>query len=341
MSEIASFRAKLEPLTAFLDDPRVTEIAINRPGEAWLGQQGRRHMAPVAIAAMDEDRLRSLAQLTASYTQQTTDDSRPLLSATIPVNLADDVADNLRGGYRIQIVKPPAVQAHAFGVCIRKPALLDLNLARYGELGAFEFTNQEVVEDEDCSDARLKELHTAGQFEAFLRAAVKAHKNIVISAGTNTGKTTLLNALLKEIDAAERIVTIEDSPEVRVSQPNALSLLYSRGGQGKAQVDAVSLLEACLRLTPDRVVMGELRGAETYSYLELLNTGHSGSITTIHADSPALMFDRLAQMVMRFGAPLTKPQIIEYARTLIPVVVQLRLGQDGRRRVSEIHYAQN
>lgn len=340
MSSIASFRAKLEPLSAHLDDPAVTEIAINQPGEAWLGRRGQRHMSRVEIPALDLDRLSSLAQLTAAYTQQTTDDTRPLLSATIPINLADGVSESQRGGYRIQAVKPPAVQPHAFGLCIRKPALLDLGLADYAKSGAFEFTNRPVVEDEECSEARLRELYAARDWEQFLRAAVRAHKNIVISAGTNTGKTTFLNALLKEIDPRERIVTIQDSAEVRVAQPNCLNLLYSRGDQGVAKVDAVHLLEACLRLTPDRVVMGELRGSETYAYLELLNTGHSGSITTIHADSPTLMFDRLAQMVMRFGAQLTKPQIIEYARTLIPVVVQMRLSQSGGRLISEIHYAQ-
>lgn len=189
------------------------------------------------------------------------------------------------------------------------------------------------------SDEHLTELYRAKRWREFLSAAIKAHKNIVIAAGTNAGKTTILNAMLKEIPLYERIVTIEDSREVRPPQQNRLHLLYSRGGQGESDVGAVELLESVLRLTPDRAIMGELRGSEAYAYLELLNTGHSGSITTVHANSPALMYERLAQMVMRFGSPLSKREIIDYARSLIDVVVQFRRDGDGRRYISHIDYS--
>jgi type IV secretion system protein VirB11 len=335
MSQIASFRAKLAPIDGYLDDPKVTEIVVNRPYELWLGRQGQRYMERVNMPALSYALLESLAEVTAAYTNQETDRQRPLLAATIPINLSEGIADAQRGGYRVQVVRPPAVEEQTLALCIRKPTLLDIGLVQYSQQGAFADVNRKA---EDEQDGRLRELYGLGQWEAFLRAAVRAHKNIVISAGTNAGKTTLLNALLKEIPEHERVVTIEDSREIRPPQRNCLHLLYSRGGQGMAKVTAVDLLEAMLRLTPDRPIMGELRGAEAYSYLELLNSGHTGSITTIHADSPSLMYDRLAQMVMRFGSSLAKNQIIDYARSLIQVVVQFKRGVDGRRYVSEIQY---
>lgn len=337
MSEIASFRARLSHLTEYLDNPEITEIAINRPGEIWLGKQGERYMSSVKMPKLTFDLLESLADVTASRSSQETSRERPLLAATIPINLEDNIEESERGGYRVQVVRPPAVEDGSIAICIRKPTLLDIDLKAYSAAGAFETVNTKF-EDQGYSDEHLAQLYKAGDWEEFLRGAVRSHKNIIISAGTNAGKTTLLNALLKEIPADERVVTIEDSREIRPPQENCLHMVYSRGDQGTANVTAVELLEAMLRLTPDRAIMGELRGAEAYSYLELLNSGHTGSITTIHADSPTLMYERLAQMVMRFGAPMGKEQIIEYAKSLIQVVVQFKRGSDGRRYVSEIHY---
>ncbi|AJP60146.1 P-type DNA transfer ATPase VirB11 (plasmid) [Pandoraea vervacti] len=337
MSQIASFRAKLSLLTDYLDDPGITEVAINRPGEVWIGRQGQRFMQHADVPELNYRLLESLADVTAAYTNQETDRERPLLAATMPINLAEGVDDTERGGYRVQVVRPPAVEEKTIALCIRKPTLLDIGLDQYREQGAFDRVN-ETREDGDDSDERLRELYQGRAWEAFLRGAVRAHKNIVISAGANAGKTTLLNALLKEIPQQERIVTIEDAREIRPRQRNCLHMLYSRGGQGVARVTAVELLEAMLRLTPDRPIMGELRGAEAYAYLELLNSGHSGSITTIHADSPSLMYERLSQMVMRFGAAMSRDQIIAYAKSLIQVVVQFKRAADGRRYVSEILY---
>jgi type IV secretion system protein VirB11 len=337
MSQIASFRTKLAPLTRYLDDRSVTEIAVNRPGEAWIGRQGSRYMERVEIAELTLKLLSSLADVTAHDTDQATSREQPLLSATIPINLQDNTPESERGGYRIQIVQSPAVEARTIGICIRKPALLDFSLSEYAKQGAFKHVNKRQS-DAEYSDSRLKKLYKDGDWEEFFRGAVRSHKNIVISAGTNAGKTTFLNALLKEIPEHERIVTIEDSREIRPPQPNCLHMVYSRGGQGVANVTAVDLLQASLRLTPDRAIMGELRGEEAYSYLELLNSGHTGSITTIHADSPALMYDRLAQMVMRARTPLGKEEIIAYAKSLIHVVVQLKRDSKGHRYISEVLY---
>lgn len=337
-STAASFRNKLAPLAHFLDDPAVTEIAINKPGEVWIGSQGKRYMEAHALPEMKYALLASLAELTANYTKQDSDEKKkPLLSATIPIDLREGIPDSERGGYRIQVVKPPAVAEGTVAICIRKPTLLELKLSDYTKQGAFNDVNNRM-KSEVAQDDQLAEFYREKRWPEFLSAAVKSHKNIVISAGTNTGKTTALNALLQEIPPEERIVTIEDSREVRPYQRNCLHLLYSRGAKGETDVTPIDLLEAMLRLTPDRPIAGELRGAEAYSFLELINSGHSGSITTIHSDSPTLMFKRLAQMVMRFGAHMSQDQIEEYARSLINVVVQLKRGSDGQRYISEIYY---
>jgi type IV secretion system protein VirB11 len=278
--------------------------------------------------------------VTAAFTSQRIDRRSPLLSAMIPIDLSKGLDDTLRGGYRVQVVRSPAVPEQTLALCIRKPSLLDLSLAHYQERGAFDRVNAAHLEHSDeMSDSMLQKLVREKNWFGFLQLAVKMHKNIMISAGTNAGKTTFANAMLKLIPMEERIITIEDARELLPPQPNSLHLLFSRGEQGEAAVSAVELLEASLRLTGDRLIMGELRGAEAYTYLEMLNTGTGGSISTIHANSPALMYERLSMMVMRAGIALNQSQIIDYARSLIQVVVQFKFDQrTGERYVSEILY---
>jgi len=341
MSQIASFRAKLASMKPYLDDPKITELVVNKPFEMFVGRQGHGYMDRIAMPDLSYQLLESLAAVTASYTSQETDRSRPLLSATMPINLENGVNDAERGGYRVQVVRSPAVVDQTIGICIRKPSLLNLTLDDYQEQGAFNDVNKKS-ELGEYSNAHLMELYKTGDWKGFLRGAVLAHKNIMISAGTNTGKTTFLNSLMKDVPHCERIVTIEDGREIMAKQPNCLHLLYSRGGQGESKVTATDLLEASLRLTPDRIIMGELRGAEAYPFLEMLNTGADGSFATIHANSPAMMYERLSLMVLRAGMGLKQADIIEYAKSLIQVVVQWAFDKkSGRRYVTEIHYDGN
>jgi type IV secretion system protein VirB11 len=157
-----------------------------------------------------------------------------------------------------------------------------------------------------------------------------------VSGGTSTGKSTFLNALLKEVPEEERIVTIEDTRELRPITPNTVALIASKGDQGRAKVTPQELLEASLRMRPDRVMLGELRGEEAFSFLQAINTGHPGSLTTVHANSARDAYDRLALMVLQSGVTLRKQEIIDYLKEVIPVVVQLERLPDGRRVVSEI-----
>lgn len=332
MSNIASFRRKLSFLAKFLDDPKVTEIAVNRPFEAWVLYQGQRYMRRVELPDLSFAVLSSLADVTAEDTAQSSDARRPLLSATIPINLADGVPVHERGGYRVMIVRPPVVAPQTLVMCIRKPALLELPLEDY------DFTRVNKPVEEEFSSDMLMELYKGERWLEFLRGAVIAGKRVMLSAGTNAGKTTLLNTLLSQVPEQARIVSMEDAREIKIRQPNVVNMVFSRGGQGVSNVTAVNLLETMMRLTPDVAVAGELRGEEAGPYLELLNSGHGCSISTIHADSPKLMYERLAMMVMRSGSSMNKQQIIEYAKSLIQVVVQLKRGPDGRRFISEILY---
>ncbi len=337
MSQIASFRTKLASIRPYLDDSSVTEVVVNKPYELFIARRGQPYMQRIPVPDLSVALLESLADVTAAFTSQGLDRRRPLLSATMPVDLRDHIEETQRGGYRVQVVRAPAVAEQTVALCIRKPSLLDLSMKDYQSQGTFCQVNQ--VDQGEYSENRLKELYDAREWVHFIQHAVKMHKNIMISAGTNTGKTTFVNALLKIIPAEERIITIEDARELLPTQPNCLHLLYSRGGQGESTVTATDLLEASLRLTGDRIIMGELRGAEAYPYLEMINTGTGGSISTIHANSPAMMYERLSMMVLRAGIGLNQKQIIDYARSLIQVVVQFRFDQKtGQRFVSEIMY---
>lgn len=252
---IASFREKLKVIRPWLDDPKVTEIVVNKPGELWIGQQGHRYMEQIVLPALDYATLHSLALLIASYTGQDGDAKRkPLLSATVPVDLRDGIPIHERGGYRVQIIEPPAVAMGTIAVVIRKPALLELSLDMYEQQGAFNSVNQKEAGEADA-DAQLLELYQDDQWKKFLNLSVCSHKTIMISAGTNTGKTTLLNSMLKGIPSCERIITMEDVREVITPHKNALHLLYPRGGKNETDVTPIDLLEAMLRLTDRKSVV--------------------------------------------------------------------------------------
>jgi type IV secretion system protein VirB11 len=148
----------------------------------------------------------------------------------------------------------------------------------------------------------------------------------------------LLNALVREIPPDERLIAIEDAPEIRLDRPNALGLIAVRGDQGEARVDAGDLVSAALRMRPDRILLGELRGAEAFAFLRAVNSGHPGSITTVHADSPEGAIDQIALLAMTAGLDLDWEKIKTYVRQVIDVIVQLE-RRGGKRQVAEIRFA--
>ena len=186
-------------------------------------------------------------------------------------------------------------------------------------------------------DASLTELLDAGKTFEFLAAAVQTRKTIVISGGTGTGKTTFLNALLKEASDSERFILIEDTPEIQLHHQNAVGLVAVRGKLGEASVTPADLVEAVLRLRPDRIIMGEVRGAEAISWLRAVGTGHPGSITTVHANSPDGAIEQLAMMSMSAGTELGRAELVDYIRATVDIFVQLS-QENGSRLVTEVQF---
>lgn len=313
----------LEPLDRFFNMEGVAEVSINEPGVVWIEQYGdlKRFDEP----ALDLEHLKSLARLVAQSTEQTISEETPILSANLP------------DGYRIQVVFPPACEIGRVVMSIRKQTVLNFDLDKYEELGAFENT---IVGDEaNEEDKELAEILARKDIKEFIKRAVSAKKNIIVSGGTSTGKTTFFNAMLKEIPPTDRVITLEDAREINLDHiPNHVHLVASRGSQGRAKVTMQDLIEACLRLRPDRLMLGELRGAEAFSFLRAVNTGHPGSISTLHADAPMLAVEQLVLMVMQAGLGLTREQIREYIMNVVHVIIQLKRGDGGKRFISEVYF---
>jgi type IV secretion system protein VirB11 len=189
-------------------------------------------------------------------------------------------------------------------------------------------------------DQQLAAHLAAGEYGEFMRLAVAARKNILVSGPTGSGKTTWTKALIAEIPAAERLITIEDAAELSLaSHPNHVRLFYSKDGQGRSRVTPKELLEACLRLRPDRILLAELRSEEAFYYLRNIASGHPGSITSIHAGSCEFAFDQLMLMVRQSpgGQSLAREDIHALVRRIVDVVIQFAV-EGGERFIQEIHF---
>jgi type IV secretion system protein VirB11 len=310
--------AYLAPFASWLGQDDVTDVLVNRPGEVWVETSGGAcsvHPAP----ELTEVVLLRLARQIAAANHQGVSREHPLLSATLP------------GGARVQIVAPPAAR-HGLVLAIRKQAIVDLSVDDLSRKGLFDKPLR--LSDAD-DDAPLRALLEAGDTAGFLKAAVLARRTMVISGGTASGKTTLLNALVKEIPIKERLIAIEDTAEIRLGHPNAVGLLAVRGDQGEARVDADDLLAAALRMRPDRILLGELRGREAFAFLRAVNSGHPGSITTVHADSPAGALDQIAMLALLSGVDLGWDKLQAYIAQVIDIVVQIE-RRAGERQVVDI-----
>ena len=305
----------LAPLTFALERDDVTDIYINRPGELWietLGGKIERHDVPELDAAL----LPRLARQVAALSHQGISREHPLLSASLP------------DGSRIQIVAPPATRGE-LAIAIRKHVSAGLTLDDY--VSADAFRNFRTTGDvQSAALDRVRGLVDTGDIAAALREAVRGRLNILISGGTSSGKTTFLNALIREIPDEERLILIEDTPEIRLAHENAIGLIAARSALGEATVAANDLVSASLRMRPDRIILGELRGPEAFAFLRAINTGHPGSMTTIHADSVERAFEQLALLVLEGGSTLQRGDILSYVRAAIDIVLQLDRGQTGR-----------
>ena len=308
----------LETFRRWLDRETVTEILVNRPGEVWIEAAGEPGMRRFPLPEADDLLLRRLAEQVARTSHQGINREHPLLSATLPPELCPGTA-------RIQLCGPPATRAH-WAMAIRRHRLLDL------PLDAYDHGPLAPRRDHPLPDAAAEPI-------AYLRECVARRRTILVSGGTSTGKTTFLNALLREIPEGERVVLVEDTAELRLPGENGVGLIAVKGELGEAKVSTDDLVQAALRLRPDRIVVGELRGRETVSFLRAINTGHPGSFSTVHANSPRGALEQIALMAMQTGIGLTRRETIEYCAQVIDLVVQLDRS-DGKRGIVAITPAQ-
>src|SRR4051794_12678169 len=288
-----------DPLAALLNDPGITEIIANGPTEVWVERRGQLQRAPLRFD--DAGALRDACVRLAARAGRRLDDAQPMVDA----RLAD--------GSRLNVVLPPLAPDGPL-----------LTLRRFAPRP---FTLDELVE-----------LGSLGETDAdLLDRCVRHRLSIVISGGTSSGKTSLLGALAARIDASERIVTVEDAAELRIDRPH-VARLEVRGAslEGTGEVGIRELVRNALRMRPDRLVVGEVRGGEALDMLQAMNTGHDGSLTTVHANGPADALRRIETMALMSGLELPHAVVREQVATAIDVVVQQQRFGDGTRRIVDV-----
>jgi pilus assembly protein CpaF len=286
----------LGPIDPLLRDRGVTEVIANGPGRVYTERGGRLVREPVAFR--DDEHLRQVIDRVVSSVGRRVDESSPMVDA------------RLSDGSRVNAVLPP--------VALDGPLLTIRKFAR--------------------APFRVEDLVAAGSLTTaqadMLERCVRGRLNVVVSGGTGTGKTTLLNALAGFIDPAERIVTVEDAAELRLPQPH-VARLESRppNVEGRGEVTLRALVRNALRMRPDRIVVGEVRGGEALDMLQAMNTGHDGSLTTVHASSPADAVRRIETMALMAGLDLPHVAVREQVASAVDVIVHLVRDGDGARRV--------
>ena len=285
----------LRPLREQLDAEGVLEVCVNRPHEMFIESVRGWRVEPAPELTLE--RCLSLATALATYSNQHINAERPLLAATLP------------SGERVQIVIPPAVTRDTVSITVRKPSHGVKRLEDFEREGLFERIGAPATVARTAAaglllwEQELVALKDAMRHADFLRLAVRRHQTIVVSGKTGSGKTTFMKGLVEEVPKHERLITIQDTAELTLpNHPNVVHLFYSKDAQGTARVTAKSLLEACLRMKPDRIFLAEVRGDECFYFVRLAASGHPGSITSVHAGSCALAFEQMSLMIRESGA---------------------------------------
>jgi type IV secretion system protein VirB11 len=308
----------LMPLSPFMEDESLTEIAVQEPNVVWTeGTEGwNRH-----IIDLPEDRCIALAHALAGFNDDHIDQINPVLTGNLPSR------------ERLQMIYPPAVYGGCPSFTIRKFSDIDFTLEQLRDQGAFDNVKT-AVRGLSETDRRLLELRDAGRWYEFIKLAVKSRKNIIIGGATGSGKTVLNKSMIHHIDPRERVITIEDTHELFMRGfPNKVHLLYkNKDGSNFTSRDA---LASCVRMKPDRILLAELRGPETLDYIESLNTGHPGSITSIHANNAFDVFSRLVQLIKKSETGLTLDS--DYIRAMCEHTIDVVLFYHNRKLVEVIY----
>jgi pilus assembly protein CpaF len=287
------------PIERLLADDSVTEIMVNGPFDIWVERQGRLYQTTVRFN--DDSHLRRIINKMVAQVGRRIDESSPMVDARLP------------DGSRVNAIIPPLSLSGAL-VTIRKFANKRLDL-------------QEMIRLNSLSEETVD----------FLQRCIGAQLNILICGGTGTGKTTLLNALSQAVSDAERIVTIEDAAELALKQQHVLRLEgRPKNIEGQGEITIRDLVRNSLRMRPDRIIVGEVRGAEALDMLQAMNTGHDGSLTTVHANSPRDALARIETMVLMAGYDLPLRAIRQQVASALDLIVHLERLEDGSRRVTAI-----
>ncbi len=287
------------PIEPYLHDPQVTEIMVNAPDEIFVEKSGK--LEPVQASFRDEEHILNVIDRIVAPLGRRVDESVPFVDARLP------------DGSRVNAIIPP--------LALRSPAL---TIRRFS---ATPFTLARLVNLETLTDHMAR----------FLQACVQARINILISGGTGSGKTSTLNALARCIPEGERLVTIEDTAELQLVANNLVSLEARPPNiEGKGEVTIRTLVRNALRMRPDRIIVGEVRGPEAFDMLQAMNTGHPGSLTTIHANSPADAIRRIESMVLMAGLELPQPAIREQIASAVDLILQQERLPGGKRKVVSI-----
>ena len=288
------------PLTDLLDNDSITEIMVNGPSDIYVEIDGKL-VKDESVSFINEKHIIRTIQRIVQPLGRTIDAANPMVDA------------RLRDGSRLNAIIPP--------LSLKGPVLTIRKFAK----------NLEGIED------LLRMGSLTAKMATFLDAAVKAKLNIIISGGTGTGKTTLLNMLSGFIEDHERIITIEDAAELRLKQSHVISLeTRSVNYEGEGEVTIRDLVKNSLRMRPDRIIVGEVRGKEAFDMMQAMNTGHEGSITTLHANSPVDAINRLETMLLMNDMDLPIPAIRGYIENAIDIVVQIDRLSDGKRKITSI-----
>jgi type IV secretion system protein VirB11 len=320
MIDLSYVEQYLAPLKKYLLDDTVNELAINPDGSIFVETAGDEHMHQIHMT-LPVNSIKRLGSQLAGDTKNTLGAQTPIVSGRVTV---------WGKPLRVQVVIEPAVEG-GVSLSIRKYLSKTLDTSAISFVGGKQIN---VEEERKQRQHVIAELANAGDLQTLFRHAIDERFNILIAGGTSSGKTTVARALIGLSDLSERIITIEDAQELFPTHKNYVGLIASR--KEKSERLPSRLLESCLRMRPDRIILGEIRGVEAYDFLEAINTGHPGAITTIHADSPALAFDRLALMVMRAGIAMSHKEIVHYAKKTIDLVIQVG-RRDGKRGVLEVY----
>ena len=296
---VVSEIAGLGPLDALLQDGDVTEIMVNGPAHIYVERRGR--LSKTSLAFEDEAHLRRIIERIVTPLGRRIDESSPLVDARLP------------DGSRVNVIIPP-LAVHGPALTIRKFAPVPYvteDLVRFGTL--------------------------TPPMAAFLKACVAARLNILVSGGTGSGKTTTLNALSSFIPADERIVTIEDAAELQLQQEHVVALESRPANlEGKGEITIRHLVRNALRMRPDRIVIGEVRGGEALDLLQAMNTGHDGSLSTVHANGPRDVLSRLETMALMAGTELPMRAAREQLAAAVQLIVHQARLRDGSRRITHI-----